>query len=321
MEIVIDAFEESIREDIRHGLEEFIAFISSRIGLDLESLEYFVVPKNFGNEVITWQEKLGLPTGYTKTSVVEAGGKLLTYRKDNMLKMTMLIDSSIIGSFFNDELLRQIGAFYICHELCHVHDGSQVANMLGVDFILKKETSSPAELLRIYAEGIWTEYYASRLSAATITLPLEEEVVQEVLLFPTLMNVIEEVEAKAQEHIAKYRWHADIGRLFEEFKELGPYLLKIASRTYGHLDGLSIPELLDSIASCISDTYFSNIWGSLGLELQKQFDNYPNWSSVETLDGLANIIVKTWNALGIYPDMSPSTFENGIYVDVPWPND
>lgn len=69
---------------------------------------------------------------------------------------------------------------------------------------------------------------------------------------------------------------------------------------------------MDVIDENLRNTYFYDLWLKLGTCLEGLFETYGEWNGIEQLKALADIVLSTWNVLGIFPKES----ENGLFIDV-----
>jgi hypothetical protein len=265
--------------------------------LELGTLEYIIIPKDFASELVAFQRKRGLREGFTDDDTGSAVAKTLDYGTGGVLKQTIFINSSL---FCLDSL--EVVSI-INHELCHVHDNFMLSKILGLDFVIS-QSGNLQEVLRMFAKATWSEYAANRLSLRYINNNNTQ------IKFSTkgfsrdikiMFERIDKSKKECREHIRLYKKTKKGVRLYEGFQESTSSLLLAIGRTYGSIHGLNFDEIENSINEEIR-TYLREICKDLSDELKNLFSKYPNWDGIEALDELANIVLRTWNKMGFYPE-------------------
>lgn len=309
MEVVDNFFEEKDQEQVKKIILDVIRQLASNFDnkLNLENLEYLIVPVDYGSELLKFQREHGLTEGYTNDEYGQAFGKNLSYEKDGKLKTSIFIDSAIIQCLFMEEQ-RQMSVHLIHHELCHTHDATIKVDMLGLDNVLRSRGDFQT-VLRIHADNIWSEYFANRWASKTI--PVDHDMY--VLYLVEMVNKIKETNEK---FIKEYRLHGNIDQLYGEIQMYTAKLLYTAATVYGYIHGRNLGqhEFKKLLDETINETYMRLIWGKLENQLEKLYDIYGFWSGIEQLNGLSSIVLKMWNNMGIFPSVD----KNGaLYIDVP----
>ena len=102
--------------------------------------------------------------------------------------------------------------------------------------------------------------------------------------------------------------------------EIGdPKCMKMLSDLYNFIAPRILRDRVEGFKWDLLSEYFWPIWEDLVEELESLLDNWPNWTSIEDLDKLCEIIIKSWNTLGIFPKVEKDDLlKDGYYVDVPF---
>jgi hypothetical protein len=297
MEIIIESINEVDDEDrnqMKLELEKLIPQLSSNLNLHL--LQSIFIPQDFGRTVTNFQEAHGLEVGYTNYEKGLAAAKTIKYIHEGHVKIAIFIQQRVFLALFSPET-SQFAINIIHHELCHVHDEyNQIKMIKFAEEMEKHEVSYLENVLLSHSIIVWEEYFAPRMSANS--LPKDSD-----LYVPYLLELISYTEANVKEKINSYRNHGNVPQLFVEIQELTNPLLKIAATVLGNVHGLRLEnnKIMEIIDSAIKDTFFYPIWTNLLPSLLKLYDNYPNWKSINVLNELNNLVLQTWNELGIYP--------------------
>ncbi|MEI2338911.1 hypothetical protein [Priestia megaterium] len=203
--------------------------------------------------------------------------------------------------------LKQKENFY--HELCHVHDQYNNLQMEKFNEGYYKDTGDLLfDLLKKHSSCVWDEYIAPRLSCST--LPKDSD-----LSYLFLLDLIKDTENKVKKDIEDYRTQGDISLLFKNIQELTSLTLKIAATVIGNLHGLNYndTEVSEVINKGLEGTFIFPIWNELHETLENLYQSYPNWKDIYVFDSLNNLILKSWNELGVFPENRGQ----GLYVNVP----
>lgn len=311
MKIILEPIE-GISEEVLNQLEESLKnVVVDHLGqnLNLELLEFIIVPADFDVSLTNFQKKHGLTIGYTNNEMGVAGGKTLKYIKDTQHKCSIFLQQYIFVNLF-DPAHGQLASNFLHHELCHVHDEANILNMKQFHKELTEENQGYlTNTLNLHSHIIWDEYIAPRLSSGT--LPKDTD-----LQFPYLLELIEHANVNCKKEISKYRSHRDVSYLFNRVQELSNPVLKIAATVLGNIHGLQLEnsKVMEIVDETIENTFLKDIWNELKTELLSLFIEYPNWESISVFSGLNAIVIKVWNQLGIYPEDRGES----AYIDVPW---
>ena len=250
-----------------------------------------------------------LAEGVAMTSTMLADGELRTVIVLNALHMGVLAypDDARCAEY------RERMIHTLAHECAHVHDYGVLAKAFPGVKVERRLLSKDTILFEI-ASGCWTEYIASRLSAAFGephgTHDLEN-------LFCSVLRVAKD---RANAAIRQYRMHGDHSRLLRAVTAEYRRLLVYASYLLGHLDASgkdvtgSAPAAEQSLARA---TYFRPILDRLRLELNTMHRTYGQWRSIDVYEPLKQIAYDLLQIGGIGIEEQPE----GLYVSAPYTPD
>ena len=324
MKIKVTAFDDDLNAQIKKWLEdEILAFIEQH-NLTSTILDTVSIPANFGDDVKAYQRKLEMREGYTDNQEISAFGKLLHYQEKDNIKSVLIISADIMSCLTRSDA-NWIAYFSFYHEMYHILDTHLLGKHLSIDFILKElnDAETFGELLSLYGNTIWSEYFASLSSSMRCSSSFKEieefpDTVQTILLIPTLLDLVDKTMTLAKKEVEDYREHGVIDLLNVKIQEATINLLLVAARVVGHLEGYQSDELSKSVVEKLSNTYFLPIWETLAKEVESLMDRWPNWEDVSELDSLGEVILKCWNAFGMFPRASKSSLiKDRYYIDVP----
>jgi len=314
MEIKFIGFVGKPIEKLRGPFEDLMSKLAQ--GLELDSLKYIIISEDFKTELFKFQKSKGLREGCTENEVGVAGGKVVAYIEAGELEHIIFLHPNVFGLLFSNESNDVLNGIQIMrHELCHVHDDYLKSKVLSFDFITNQEKDFEWAL-KLHADSIWSEFIANKLSKITVEIegtkistPTLVSFTQDIPLF---IDSIFKMKADTKNYIDAYRTHRDITRLYLEIQKCSTFFFTMAGRIYGLLSLYEEPlEILDE---GIKKTYAFEIWKPLCQSLDALNSRYPNWSGVQEFDELSQVVLKTWNILGIYPRVT----ESGLYIDVPY---
>ncbi|MGE7430699.1 hypothetical protein ACQKLM_21615 [Bacillus thuringiensis] len=299
-------------EGLKITIKDLIDQLSSLSKLNLSELENVIIPENFGEALMNFQREKGLPIGYTDNEHARARAKVLNYISGSRKRCAIFIDKEIIGCLY-DKDVQPLAINTIHHELCHVHDYFYKNKL----FSSEDRTFNDYLLGRLYDNswGLWSEYFALRKSASTIPLGSDLDI-------PFLKELVELISSEIEQHIKEYRFDADINKLFSIVDSKVSFLLTMTVTCLGRIHGLGDydEDMLEGTAeidfkNLFGKNEFNETWKNLWIELEGIYNKYPDWSGMEVFEGLNEIVLKTWNLFGIFPE---KTKENELYIDVPF---
>ncbi|MFS0655107.1 hypothetical protein [Bacillus sp. 179-C3.3 HS] len=308
MEIIIN--DKQLDKDMVKAVEKAFKQIIGQLNeLNLTSLQSIIVPNDFGEELIQFQRNYGLRKGYTNNEFGIAMGKVLNYIDNGEFKISVFFDPRIIYTLFSEEH-NQHSVHIIHHEFCHVHDDSEKYNAFGVTDLEQLFFNTKDKVKQIayaHADLIWSEYIATRLSSKST--PENHD-----FYIESILSLIPETKENCEEYILSYRIDNDIDKLFGEIQLLTSLLLKVISYFIGycHCFNLTLPKDLNEIIR--KYPYLDGVWEQLCPNLEKLYESYGNWESVEVFEDLSQTVLKLWNNLGVYPKNE----DRGLYISVPF---
>ncbi len=154
----------------KESLQKVIEQLSE--GLEIDMLDMFVVPKNYGEAVTKFQRDNDLIEGYTDNEIGYAGGVTMNYINslDQKVKLVVFIHQDILLGLYKQENV-QLSLNTIQHELAHVHDHQQMLKMKNFyDEYKDRSTFSLNWILQRKSMMMWQEYIAPRLSSGSVPL-------------------------------------------------------------------------------------------------------------------------------------------------------
>jgi len=309
LEIVIKnrEFDESMTESVEQAFRQIINQLQE---LNLDSLQFIIVPDVFGEELIEFQRSRGLREGYTNNEFGTAFGMKLSYLEDGNHKSSIFLDPRVVFTLFDENLI-QNSVHIIHHELGHVHDDAYKFQIFGVtdlEELFMNTSDRVSQVTYAHADLIWSEYIATRLSARS--KPEDHD-----LYVPSIISLVHETKVQCDELILAYRTEGDVGRLFGEIQLTTSLLLKIAAYFIGYCHGLNIepPEEMNNFIKQYA--YWDGVWEELSPLLRKLHDSYGNWNDVYVFEDLAQTVKKLWGNLGVYP----KNMDDGqLFISVPY---
>ncbi|RKP51383.1 hypothetical protein D7Z26_16430 [Cohnella endophytica] len=296
---------------IREGITKLVD--SVRPVLQLDSLKLILVPHDFGVELIDFQKKNGLRTGYTDNGLALAVAKMLTYVENEILVCNIVIHPGIVLSMFNEETSSDaVHIFH--HELCHVHDDIlkfDLFHVAEIEDLYAGENGTVRQVSYIHADLIWSEYIATRLSSTS--KPSDHHMYVE-----SFLEAIPETLDRCKKAKEEYQGHLDVGELFREIQGHISYLLKTYAYFLGYFHSINesfseeqYKEILESVP------YLKGVIDVIPLELQKLYTNYGSWDDHMVFEKLANTVLTSWENVGIHPsDLPDGRLYIGVTYDV-----
>lgn len=313
---------EEEKNTYRNNLESVVNQLLNISNIEINETYDIVVPEDFDMEIKEFQKQQGTIIGYTDFDMGKAYAKVMDYKINGVIKIKVFLNKIIIFylvpddsiSMLKDEVkneiidMRDFFIHTIHHEMMHVYDEFNAKGKY--EDISSKYSALPVDKLIINNSiVVWKEYYASRMSAATFNKDFAKEIID-------LIGYIKDVEIKIKDAISQYRFHADIDLLFNEVSMRVITILNFTSYLFGRLYKFKnydvILDLVEKIKIQLKDTFIYDIWTEMFIELNLLFNQYLNWET-EDFYNLRNIILKTYNKLGVFPE----NLEKGLYISVP----
>lgn len=312
MKIIIEPLEGLSESYIEKMKEVWKVFINNdlALGLNLSRLDCIYIPDDFEKAIIEFQIRHDKDKrGYTNNEMDTSFGKVITFKEGGKEKDRIFLHKAIFISLFKeDEELIQLSINTLHHELCHVHDHSNLDAMHLFKEQYQNQIESLDEILYAHSMNIWEEYIVPRMSARTI----DSETAIDIDHIVKLVTYTVEKMSVAKE---EYFQSKDVWKVFYEVQLLSGHLLKKLSTLYGNYKGI-FEDDEKGLGSVIDERFENNnlkdIWISLKNNLDNLYSEYPNWQDLSVLKNLNNTVLSTWNMLGIYPE----DVENGLYINV-----
>ncbi|CAH2464307.1 MULTISPECIES: hypothetical protein [Bacillus cereus group] len=318
MEIVLNTkiFTEEQKVGLKPQIKQLVTDLSR--DLDISSLQQFIVPDNFTEEVISFQEKYNKEEkGHTKNGNEEAMAKVMYYRdKEEYCQVIFFHEALLAPLVSHDERLAKQSVFYILHELGHVHDEAQKRQIYSEELREGVGRHILDFTLTRHSDIVWSEYFANRTASTQITSELFLE------QFDHTFILIDRVKNECDTYIKEYRKHGNINLLKVQIEESTNLLfyftaLIIGSIHYyrevlGEEDVKKIEGLIDEK---VQQTYYGESWSLIEKALGILYSKYPKWNDIYELDELNQAIHKCWNSLGIFLERNGD--ENLMYINVP----
>lgn len=314
MEIILNTnlIAEDQKEQVASQLEELINSLAS--SLNIASLKQFIVPANFTEEIILFQEMHNkLVKGHRLGEDGTAFAKVITYNESKDFSQTIFLHEALLATLFADkENLTKNTIHYIQHELGHVHDNFYTNNIYTPSLLDGSDVSRLQFLLQDHSDNIWSEYFANRSAFSSLTSEIFESSIENVL------NQIKSVSEKVGEYIGDYHSDRDSLKLINNLRLSTDYLFYYTAHLLGfihplrELSGDGGEKIEQAVSAQISNTYFQECWTLMDKGLLELYKKYPNWNDVYELEELNNAVLQCWNDLGIFMTM----IDSELYIDV-----
>ena len=191
------------------------------------------------------------------------------------------------------------------HELAHVEDENNQKNWTWLETAFQGNTL--ISVLRVNAARLWEEYYACRRSDFYYDL---DGTVDEL---GSLLHSLD----KAEEEVCDLRWKYNNGHItLDEFVCLLYEYVRLAFIYCCYFMGYNdraYEVLVDKLNPDLYPSRFYPFMGQMWGILRTMADSYPDWSSPEIYDELADIILKCLEQFEVYPEDT----DCGLYYDIP----
>ncbi|MEI5887883.1 hypothetical protein ACS2QU_27520 [Bacillus cereus group sp. Bce005] len=300
--IVIDKLD-GIEEYVIKQMKEVVEMIVERFSkvLNLSRLDFLYFPNDFDKAVMKFQIEQSISErGFTKNAMGTAFGKTMEVEVNGELKDRIFLRKELLLHLvFGDKNTQTLSLNIIHHELCHVHDNNDLANMEDFQAELDIESNTIDSVLNVHAMNLFSEYIVPKMAATT-------KDPNNIINIDFLTEIISYTQEEVKKDIEKYQnGEIDTLNFFWELQLKTSHLLKVFSTTIGEVDG-SIKETVliyeQQLDSFISNYQISDCWFLLKSSLRKLDKTYPNWKQVADIEPLKDCILKTWNTYGVYPD-------------------
>lgn len=318
MEIFLNTkiFTEEQKVGLKPQIEQLVTDLSR--DLDISSLQQFIVPANFTEEVISFQEKYNKEEkGHTKNGNEEAMAKVMYYRDKEEYCQVIFLHEALLATLVSpDERLAKQSLFYIRHELGHVYDEAQKRQIYSEELREGVGLHILDFTLTRHSDIVWSEYFANRTAATEITTELFLEQFEHTYI------LIDRVKNECDTYIEEYRKHGDINLLKVQIEESTHLLFYFTALTIGNIHSYkevlgeeNVKEIEGLIDEKVQQTYYGESWRLIEKALGILYSKYPKWNDIYELDELNQAIHKCWNSLGIFLERNGD--ENLMYINVP----
>ncbi len=307
---------EAQKSELADHVENLVSQLQSNAGVDISTLNEVVIPDDFDAELVAFQESHGiLERGRTNDGSGLAVCKVVKYKESGQIIQTVFLDEDVwLRMLLSPEKADSDMAIHLLqHELAHVQDSQHQRNLFDADISLL-HTNDLAVMLRNFARNTWGEYYANRTSGGT--MPLEH-----ACGIPGMYETIDYVLSEVDILIDSYRYNGDIEDLWNKSVELCWRLMYMIGSSLGYFHYLASffakeGDVIKGTEKKTSESLgkLEPVWTGASSALNDLFNTYPNWTGVEDLDELSEVILKAFNVMGLFPRQEGE----GIYVDVPF---
>jgi hypothetical protein len=311
--------EESDAQNLANILRGFLIFFGKL--MDLSNLSRVWVSYDYENTLQSLNRGDEIQTKLTPTQDDVAVGIAMTPTivEDGVVKSVMVFNAKYLIALTkpdNEEIqpLYNQMLYFVAHECGHVHDhGMRVKSF--PDTLLKGYPSHYDEALFTVADGCWSEYIASRLSAfmshAELTSDYET----------TFCDQVEKGLPAVRASIRQYRMHLDIPRVLSECSYVVKKVLAYTGYLFGQLDGrdMSFADSAPKAESLLAlHPELRRIVDEAHRELQALYATYDEWTNLSVFDPLKKLVLQLYALVGLeLKDLG----KQGMHVNMPFTPD
>lgn len=303
MNILVEQLEGYDEPTIQKMTEAFKEFVEIQLSpeLNLSRLDCIYIPNDFKEAILSFQITHNKDErGYTDNEMGTAFGKVIDFLDNGIEKDRIFLHKGIFLSLFGeDEKLKQLSVNNIHHELCHIHDHSNVEKMIDFNQQYSALPKSLNSVLYQHSMNIWEEYIVPKMSARTKSIDDAFDVEH-------IANLIKHTKQEMDKAVDEFIIDRDTLKIFHRVQLLGGHLLKELSTLLGNLNGI-FPEknaLEDALDEVFQETYIGDTWINLKVALRGLELLYPNWDNLNVLNPLNEVVLLAWNTLRVYPEDS-----------------
>lgn len=285
--------------------------------MDLSSLSRVWVSYEYENTLMSLNRGDQIQTQLTPTQDDVAVGIAMTpaILEDGAVKSVMVFNANYLMALTqpdNEEIqpVYEQMLYTVAHECGHVHDLGMMVRLFP-DTWLKVRLSHYDEALFQVAEGCWSEYIASRLSAFISPAELTSN-------YET--NFCEQVEKglpAIRTSIRQYRMHHDLTRVLSECSYVVKKVFLYAGYLLGQLDGcdMSFADSAPKAASLlVLHPELQKIVEEAHRELQALYATYGEWTNLGVFAPLKKLVLQLYAWVGLeLQDQG----EQGMHVNIP----
>jgi hypothetical protein len=307
--------QEARAQNLANILRGFLIFFGKL--MNLTSLSRVWVSYDYENTLMSLNRGDEIQTKLTPTQDDVAVGIAMTPAviEEGALKSVMVFNANylmVLTQPDNEEIqpLYKQMLYTVAHECGHVHDLGMMVRSFP-DTWLKMRLSHYDEALFQAAEGCWSEYVASRLSA--IMSPVELTSNYET----TFCEQVEKGLPAIRTSIRRYRMHYDLTRVLSECSYVVKRLFLYAGYLLGQLDGcnMSFADSAPKAASLlVSYPELRKIVEETHRELRALHATYGEWTNLGVYAPLKKLVLQLYAWVGLeLQDQG----EQGTYVNIP----
>ncbi len=317
---------------------------------NITNLDRIILTKEYGRELssLAKEQGLGLDIKYTDESYGQGQAKVLQIPKGNdflqvmvfnlahsfeailvqleikktiedlEITKTSLEESATIKkklATIKEKLATQLeySKYVIAHELGHVHEKTQIPELLK-SRLQEQKCSAKEYHAQPIAKSCWSEYYACFLASFSVTSSVGESHLSG--FFDAHRNIKQLVD----EQILEYRCgKINLEELLSYTAQHMKALLNFTCYVLGWLDGARTePEgVIERINTVIKGSYFEEVYFALRDELRNMNSDFPEaWEDDSVHGGLMDVVVLCFGKMGLVMSFPQ---EDGVKVKIDVP--
>lgn len=270
--------------------------------MDLSSLSRVWVSYDYENTLMSLNRGDEIQTKLTPTQDDVAVGIAMTpaILEAGAVKCVMVFNAhylNVLTQSDNQEIqpLYKQMLYFVAHECAHAHDVGMKVRSLPDSWLNLNQGSYDETLFRA-AEGSWSEYIASRLSAFMSYPELTSD------YETTFCDQVEKGLPAIRTSIRQYRMHGDLTRVLSECSYVVKKLLLYAGYLLGQLDGcdMSFGDSAAKTASLlVSYPELQRIVEQTHHELQALYAIYDHWTDLDVFAPLKKLVLELYAWVGL----------------------
>jgi hypothetical protein len=307
--------QETDAQNLGNILRGFLIFFGKL--MNLSSLSRVWVSYDYENTLLSLNRGTEIQTKLMPTQDDVAVGIAMTPAviEDGAVKSVMVFNATYLMALTqpeNEEIqpLYKRMLYLVAHECGHVHDlGMKVRSL--PDTWLKVRLGRYDEALFEAAEGCWSEYIASRLSAFMSPTELTSD------YETTFCDQVEKRLPAIRTSIRQYRMHADLTRVLSECSYVVKKVFLYTGYLLRQLDGcdMSFADSAPKAASLlVLYPELRRIVEETHRELQALYATYGEWTNLGVFAPLKKLVLQLYAWLGLELQ---DKGEQGMYVNIP----
>ena len=272
---------ETDAQNLANILRGFLIFFGKL--MNLSSLSRVWVSYDYENTLLSLNRGDEIRTKLTPTQDDVAVGIAMTPAsvEDGAVKSVMVFNANYLYALTqpdNEEIqpVYKLMLYIVAHECGHVHDVGMKVRSLPDSWLNLSQGTYDETLFKV-AEGSWSEYIASRLSA--FMTPAELTSNYEM----TFCDQVEKGLLAIRTSIRQYRMHKDLTRVLSECSYVVRKVFLYAGYLFGQLDGfnMSFADSAPKAASLLfSYPELQRIVEEAHRELEALYASYGKWTDL-----------------------------------------